>query len=397
MGYYADKSTGRGQLYLRTREEEPYCAHQYKLKIESTSNELPLRTLGRIEVELESEGGLTEVFAITDRDDEELFAGDLISKIIVPHPALNFPKIVTITYYVFKGWLSRGISTWGINKIVLSDSFGESYSLCKHLELETGAPIRMTLLPGDCHEHENEKEKLDNSDAIEFELSLIETINISKIATNQTQKPFQALKLNLEKNDTKEFTLNMGEEFPTEKAKTEKRSFSESSPMNAMHVREDSVSKEEISDTVDSDKTSPPVFIQLFPQRLNDIFERAESYARNTLFPLLFSEQITNIFNSNQETAREVTFNSNPIMLSKSDNWNDGDDNNSQENVKSLQAMSLKIVDDILPPFDKLAKSEYSKKSSDSETLEIRIDLPTYKPPLLDNGEKIVIPLQRYD
>lgn len=23
MGYYADKSTGRGQLYLRTREEEP--------------------------------------------------------------------------------------------------------------------------------------------------------------------------------------------------------------------------------------------------------------------------------------------------------------------------------------------------------------------------------------
>lgn len=25
MGYYADRSTGRGQLYLLTREEEPFC------------------------------------------------------------------------------------------------------------------------------------------------------------------------------------------------------------------------------------------------------------------------------------------------------------------------------------------------------------------------------------
>lgn len=25
MGYYADKSTGRGILYLKTREEEPFC------------------------------------------------------------------------------------------------------------------------------------------------------------------------------------------------------------------------------------------------------------------------------------------------------------------------------------------------------------------------------------
>lgn len=66
MGYYADKSTGRGQLYLRTREEEPYCAHQYVLKLHSTLHELPIKTLGRIDVELESEGGLTEAFTITE-------------------------------------------------------------------------------------------------------------------------------------------------------------------------------------------------------------------------------------------------------------------------------------------------------------------------------------------
>lgn len=66
MGYYADKSTGRGQLYLRTRDEEPYCAHQYNLKVRSSSNELPIRTLGRIDIELESDGGLTEAFTLTE-------------------------------------------------------------------------------------------------------------------------------------------------------------------------------------------------------------------------------------------------------------------------------------------------------------------------------------------
>ena len=43
-----------------------FSAHQYKLQIQNTLNELPLRTLGRIEVELESDGGLTEVFTITE-------------------------------------------------------------------------------------------------------------------------------------------------------------------------------------------------------------------------------------------------------------------------------------------------------------------------------------------
>lgn len=27
MGYYADRSTGRGQLYLLTRDEEPFCGN----------------------------------------------------------------------------------------------------------------------------------------------------------------------------------------------------------------------------------------------------------------------------------------------------------------------------------------------------------------------------------
>lgn len=66
MGYYADRSTGRGQLYLRTRDEEPFCAHQYNLKVHSSTNELPIRTLGRLEIELESDGGLSEAFTLTE-------------------------------------------------------------------------------------------------------------------------------------------------------------------------------------------------------------------------------------------------------------------------------------------------------------------------------------------
>lgn len=68
MGYYSDKSHGRGQLYLRTREEDPFCAHQYRIRIQSSpARDLPqYRTIGRIDIELESVGGLAESFQISE-------------------------------------------------------------------------------------------------------------------------------------------------------------------------------------------------------------------------------------------------------------------------------------------------------------------------------------------
>lgn len=66
MGYYADRSTGRGQLYLLTREEEPFCAHQFQLQIFNSFNDLPLRTIGRLEAILEGDGGLNETFEISE-------------------------------------------------------------------------------------------------------------------------------------------------------------------------------------------------------------------------------------------------------------------------------------------------------------------------------------------
>lgn len=151
MGYYADKSTGRGQLYLVTREEEPFCAHQFNIEIHTSESDLPLRTIGKIEATLHGDHQLNETFSITDKDDAELFAGDVMSRILVPHPALGFPKTVSLTYKTYSGWLSKGLPHWNINKIVLTDSFGASYSMCRnYMLLESGTPILIKLQPGIC-------------------------------------------------------------------------------------------------------------------------------------------------------------------------------------------------------------------------------------------------------
>ncbi|XP_011182031.1 uncharacterized protein Pnliprp1_0 [Zeugodacus cucurbitae] len=158
MGYYADRSTGRGQLYLLTREEEPFCAHQFKLEIFNSFNDLPLRTIGRLEATLEGEGGLNETFKISEKDDSEFFAGDIVSKIIVPHPALGFPTTLSLHYKSYSGWLSKGLPHWDIDKVILTDSFGRSHSLCKpSTKLSSGTPVRLKLLTGNC-ELENQDE-----------------------------------------------------------------------------------------------------------------------------------------------------------------------------------------------------------------------------------------------
>uniref|UniRef100_A0A1I8MV01 Lipase domain-containing protein n=1 Tax=Musca domestica TaxID=7370 RepID=A0A1I8MV01_MUSDO len=157
MGYYADRSSGRGQLYLLTREEEPFCAHQFQLQIFNSFNDLPLRTIGRLEAILEGEGGLNETFQISEKDDSEFFAGDIVSKIIVPHPALGFPTTLSLNYKHYSGWLSKGLPHWDIDKVILTDSYGRSHSLCKpNTKLSTGSPVRLKLQPGNC--------ELDNQD-----------------------------------------------------------------------------------------------------------------------------------------------------------------------------------------------------------------------------------------
>lgn len=86
MGYYADRAKGRGQLYLITRDEEPFCgkfsyyavvlcsfqyfsnyfaAHQYMIKLESSLAEVPIVSYGRIQVTLIGDSFLNETFTLT--------------------------------------------------------------------------------------------------------------------------------------------------------------------------------------------------------------------------------------------------------------------------------------------------------------------------------------------
>lgn len=88
MGYYSDISTARGQLYLVTREEEPFCAHQYQIKLFNNRGERPARSYGKLQVTLVGNGGFNETFTMTKKDDEELLVGSILHKMVVPHPVV---------------------------------------------------------------------------------------------------------------------------------------------------------------------------------------------------------------------------------------------------------------------------------------------------------------------
>ncbi|XP_043488723.1 uncharacterized protein LOC122515428 [Polistes fuscatus] len=150
MGYYSDKLPARGQLYLITRDEEPFCAHQYKVKVYNSRGERPTRSYGKLQITLIGEGSFNETFAMT-RKDEELLVGVTLQKIVVPHPAVNNVESIEIKYTAYSGWLSSGLVTWSIDKVALVDSFGKTLSICKNgLILESGRASRLPLYPGDC-------------------------------------------------------------------------------------------------------------------------------------------------------------------------------------------------------------------------------------------------------
>ncbi|XP_050533070.1 pancreatic triacylglycerol lipase-like [Daktulosphaira vitifoliae] len=152
MGYYADKSPGRGKLYLLTRDEEPFCAHQYIAKVYNSPSALPVVSYGRIQIVLFGQLDINETFTITHKDDAKMTLGETLKRIIVPHPALQDFDRVQITYTAYKGWLSNGLEKWSIDKFILTDSYGISQSICKRdLVLQSDEPVVLPLYPGDCN------------------------------------------------------------------------------------------------------------------------------------------------------------------------------------------------------------------------------------------------------
>lgn len=334
-------------LFVLPNLEEPFCAHQFHIEIHTSESDMPLRTIGKIEATLHGEHSLNETFSITDKDDAELFAGDVVSRILVPHPALGFPKSISLTYKTYSGWLSKGLPHWNINKIVLTDSFGASYSMCRnYMLLESGNPISMKLQSGDCEitdendvtftpfETDNPKNgegggNADDVDKLREKKNVLNLGTNYKITTNKTQA-YSSNKANLpwhptlgngnslERNSAESsrslhHTPPTGEIFepilkdrPQPKTHTG-RSFNIDDEKKKMFAEEEIMEPILKATTVRNRKMKQVPFefsaqrdnnyfnVQLLPFRLGEIFQRAERYARETLLPLI-SEQAPRFF-----------------------------------------------------------------------------------------------------
>ncbi|XP_066149399.1 uncharacterized protein [Euwallacea fornicatus] len=324
MGYYADRSKGRGELYLITREEEPFCAHQYLVKIETSSGAVPVKSYGKIQVTLIGESFLNETFVLTKKDDEEMKLGNSLSKIVVLHPLLSQPTKIQILYTAYSGWLSSGLAQWKVDKVTLMDSFGKVSSICKkNLVLRSGIPITLPLLPKDCADsissstETSEESKLDQAETVhsgylDNKISMEESSNSLDGETESSRafnsRPLKADKLN--KNDGDGLLREVVE--PILKTHSVKN--------GRAHVLNHDESKSEITEPILGPTTMKPKeedwkrrdeaksmkefvqppsqpgsnpldaivsTVQFLPQRLARMFEQAEKYARETILPLV--------------------------------------------------------------------------------------------------------------
>jgi len=71
MGYYSNESPARGQLYLVTRDEEPFCAHQYQIKVYNSRSERSTKTYGKLQVSVRDK--IFQRVANSNEDSTSLF------------------------------------------------------------------------------------------------------------------------------------------------------------------------------------------------------------------------------------------------------------------------------------------------------------------------------------
>ncbi|XP_037920542.1 uncharacterized protein LOC119657613 isoform X2 [Hermetia illucens] len=464
MGYYADRSTGRGQLYLVTREEEPFCAHQFHIEIHNSFNDLPLRTIGKLEATLEGEGGLNETFLITEKEDAEFFAGDVVSKIIVPHPALGFPTKLTLQYKSYSGWLTKGLPHWDIDKVILTDSYDRSHSLCKpSLSLSSGMPVHMSLLPGICDIPEEsattvppttseldqpgqDRVGVDGEDGVESVKNRKDILNLGanfKISKNRTYTleangnsyeilPWQPIlegnaldrdqiaessrSLRSEDREIYEPILKSNEDHDSSSTVVSKgrnlHVFDEKEivePILKPTTPKTRKVKEITYNSTESKKPAKsqdngPMTVQLFPFRLGELLERAERYARETLLPLI-SEQAPKFFGFG--TAKEPSERKpryipryEELAFQRSERRQD----NHEKSLVSAESQNRRNILDLSRPqradeqrkftttdiyyVNKIGKTwdlrtDGIELASDlRDPHQIRIDLPTYRPPV---------------
>lgn len=132
------------------------------VSLESSPSKLPVVSYGKIQLILTGENNINETFVLTKKDDDELGVGATLSKIIVPHPALQTPNAVEIMYTAYSGWITSGLKKWSIDRIKVTDSFGKTVSVCKKdLILESGVSVPLKLYPGECNLPKEEATTID--------------------------------------------------------------------------------------------------------------------------------------------------------------------------------------------------------------------------------------------
>uniref|UniRef100_A0A2M4AG01 Putative lipase n=1 Tax=Anopheles triannulatus TaxID=58253 RepID=A0A2M4AG01_9DIPT len=340
MGYYATSRGvgGHGQLYLRTRDEEPYCANQFRLRLRNTPDELPLRTVGRFELTLEGgdtgngidEGNADSVLTFNEtfhldetREDREFHAGQWLTSILVPHPALGHrPRALTITYHPYRGgWWQRssvGKQLWRIGPILLTSDDQKTYGSCESLTLQADVPVRIELAPI-------------HSDALQRDVeTCLEEVKATKSFVDEV----------VDANDKHFPWTPVAISIPRYTHVNEKRSFSDAADSHGEAIPQAEAMQQ------------PPATaqtVQLFPSRLLSFFERAERYARRTWDAL---------FSGNMTTASTDEGKLFPIEASTEVGANSGDSTASQKSTSTLP-----------PPVVV------------TEDTDIRISLPTFKPP----------------
>ncbi|XP_023951766.1 uncharacterized protein LOC112055790 [Bicyclus anynana] len=325
MGYYADRSLGRGQLYLLTREEEPFCAHQYHVALWGGHEVGEKPNYGRVTLTLHGDSGLNESFPMTKR--EESPRAVRFGRVLVPHPALGVPLRASLHYAAYNGWLSAGLRAIRFDKLLITDSFGKTSSFCKALRLVSDETIQIPLYPGDCQIQEVvESNNATNGESANDKLN---ATTAAAVDPHDNELPEDLPQRQFILADDWEETADTGRAFGMTNTKTAPSGIIEIAepvlrprPRKAPRQRSDSTdnvheisepllratqpprtttlppsrkpknydistpsSKEAWNERAEKEQTS--FAVQFLPARLASFITRAERYARDTLLPLV--------------------------------------------------------------------------------------------------------------
>lgn len=200
-------------------------------------------------------------------------------------------------------------------------------------------------------------------------------------------------------------SLNFGDRIP-KNTKTEKRSFTQIERQASTEFKllttelstTTSTTTELITttteNTVETSDMNKLITVQLFPYRLANVFERAEKYAKSTLFPFI-SDSFSSLFKVNAAESENKT----DFITQKS--LNPQKEAQIKFEIKESPKAAKKL--------NEIARFEKSNEKSSEETLDtdkkpeemakIHIDLPTYSPETTTKAtaRKRFIPLLQTD